>query len=86
MLVMFIPFEVVGLIAMTVALWRTPGVPRIVPWLTIAVLVADVVTPSDPAYFHAAVFIALLVASGVLAHSLVAEGGDVASEARHTAL
>lgn len=84
MFICFLPGLVIGLIAMSVATWRSPWVPRAVPVLLAAVLVLDVVLPQEPALYHLGVFVPLVVASGLMSAAILRDGAPAPISGRHT--
>jgi hypothetical protein len=75
--ILFLPTLLVSFIAGAVAMWRSGWAPRAVPVLMIAILIADVALPSDPAYYHMAVFALLIVVAGLLAAAILRDGATV---------
>jgi hypothetical protein len=82
--VVFFPTIVLGLVALGIALWRTPWVPRFVPVSLWLVLVADMALPDEP-ILRVGPFALLLAAMAVLARRIMADGAPQPAADVHTA-
>ena len=83
--IMFMPMEVVALIALGIALWRTRWVPKVVPVLMWLFPVADMATPDHPKILHVVAFAVFLAAFSVLAHRVAGTGAELPPSMGQTA-
>ena len=82
--ILFFPTEIVGLILVGIALWRTRWVPRFVPIFLWLFPVLDMATPNHPKILHVIAFAVFLTAFSFLAALVLRNGAPRPVPAGHT--
>lgn len=75
--ILFLPTLLVAFIAGAIATWRSGWAPKSVPILMIVILVADIALPTDPFYYHSAVFGLLVTVGILLSKGILRDGATV---------